>query len=126
MALQFHSIVQDTSDFDRSLCRYPIHKEVPSAPAMSSNVEGTEASRDLVPGFGPGNVGTVGKLADRQKQRVPIESRLTRAETLNCPPDDVGEIELRGGTKPNAPIPLGHEASYSAAAEMTFSESLVR
>jgi hypothetical protein len=126
VALQIHSIVQDASDFDGSSCGYPVHEEVPSATAVSSNVERAEASRDVISGFGSGNVGTASKLADRLKQRVPIESRLARAEILDGPSDDICEIELRGGTKPNAPIPLDHEASYSVAVEMIFSESLFK
>ncbi len=66
MALQFHSIVQDTSDFDRSPA-LPDTQEVPSAPVMSEQRGGYGGlGCSLVPGFGPGNVGTFGKLADRE------------------------------------------------------------
>jgi len=105
--------VEDAPDFDDSSWSYPVQKEVTSASTVSRNVESAEAPRDLVSGLGPGNVGTVGKFADRPNQCVPIESGLPRAKILSGPFEDIGKIELRRSAEANAPSRLDHEALFS-------------
>ncbi len=122
VALQIHAVVQNAHDLDDASCGYPVQKQVPSATAVSGNMKRAETSRNLVPAPGPGNVGTVGKLADGLEQYIPIKSRLVRSEILSASSDEICEIELRGGAEPNAPVALDHEAPYSAVLEMTLSE----
>jgi len=115
VALQVHIVVQDASDFDEPSWSYPVQEEVTSATTMSRNVERAEARHDLVSDLGPGNVGTVGKLADRLNKRIPIESGLPRAEILSRPFEDICEIELCRSAEANAPFPLDHEALFGCA-----------
>ena len=115
MALQIHAVMQDACDFDHSVSDNPVQEEVTSATTMSRNVERAEARHDLVSDLGPGNVGTVGKLADRLNKRVPIESGLPRAEILSRPFEDICEIELCRSAEANAPFPLDHEALFGCA-----------
>jgi len=95
---------------------------VPSATIMSRNVQCAQSPHDLVPGFGPGDVGAVGEFADRLNKCVPIESGLPCAEILGRPFKDICEIKLCCRTKANAPFPLGHEALFGCAGNDLFRE----
>ena len=72
VALHVHSVVQDSPDFDHPSGSYPVQKKVTSATTMSRDVERTKTLHDLVPGFGPTNLGTVCEFANRANERVPI------------------------------------------------------
>ena len=78
---------------------------------MPGDVEGAKAWHDLVPGSGASDLGTLGKFADRLKKRVPIDARLSYAEILGGPSENVGKVEFCGSAEANAPSPLGHERS---------------
>ena len=122
MALKIHCVVQDADDFDRRLGRYPVHEEVTSATSVSRNVERAQTRHDLISGLGAHDVGTFGKLADRLNERVAINSRLSGAEILGGPFEDIGKIELRGGAETNTPRLPGHGDDYFGAREIIFSE----
>jgi hypothetical protein len=67
-----HSAVQYSPDFDDSSGSYPVQQKVTSATTVSRDVERAKTPHDLVPGFGPTNLGTVGEFANRANERVPI------------------------------------------------------
>ncbi len=111
MALKVHSVVRDADDFDRPFGCYPIHQEVTSATSVSRDVERAEARHDLVSGLGARDVGTFDKFADRLNERVSINSRLSVAEILGGPFQDIRKIELCGSAETNTPFLLSHEAT---------------
>lgn len=111
MTLKVHSVVQDPYDFDRRFWGHPVHQEVTSAPPLSRNVDGTKTWHDLISGLGARNFGTIGKFANRLNERVPIDTRLSRAKILSGPFQDVRKVEFRGSAEANAPFPLGHRRS---------------
>jgi hypothetical protein len=86
--------VQDTADFNDPPVDDPIQEEVASTPAVQGNMESAKARPDLAARLRSGYIGTIRKFADRPNQRVPINPRLSRAEILGCPLEDVCEIEL--------------------------------
>jgi hypothetical protein len=106
---QIHLVVQDTTDFDDPAFDSPIQEEVTSRPTMPGNMECAEARHDLVARFRSRDVGTVGKLADRPNECVPIDPGLPRAEILSCPLQNVCEIEFGDSAKANAPPSFAHE-----------------
>lgn len=108
VALKVHAVVQDTDDLDRPFGCNLVHQEVTSATSMSCDVERAKAPHDLVAGPGPRNVRTVQKIGDRPNECVPIGSRLSRAEILSGPFQDIRKIELRGCAETNAPFLPGH------------------
>lgn len=75
-------------------------RDVPVARSMIS-------SRPLA----PRNVRTVRKFGDRLNERVPIDSRLSGAEILGGPFQDIRKIELCDSAETNTPFLLGHEAT---------------
>jgi hypothetical protein len=77
-----HSAVQYSPDFDDSSGSYPVQQKVTSATTVSRDVERAKTPHDLVPGFGPTNLGTVCEFANRANERVPIAPGLPRAEIL--------------------------------------------
>jgi hypothetical protein len=85
VALDVHSVVQDPTDFDNSSGSCPVQKKVTSAMAVPRDVERTKTLHDLVPGLGPGNLGTIGQFANGANERIPIAQRLPRAEILSGP-----------------------------------------
>ena len=95
-----------TSDIQRAF-----HEEVTSTATVPRNVERSKTGHDLVAGLRARNIGTVGKLADRQNERVAINTRLSRAKILGGPFEDVGEVEFGGGAEADAPSLLGHAGS---------------
>jgi hypothetical protein len=109
VALKVHSVVQDADNFDRRFGCNSVHQEVTSATSVSSDVERVKTPHDLV--SGPRNVRTVRKFADRPNERVPIDSRLSGAEILGGPFQDIRKIELCGSAETNTPFLPGHEAT---------------
>jgi hypothetical protein len=85
VALHVHSVVQDSPDFDDPSGSYPVQEKVTSATTVSRNMERAKTPHDLVPGFGPTNLGTNCEFANRANERVPIASGLPRAEILGGP-----------------------------------------
>src|SRR5204862_3758043 len=61
--------------------------------------------------LGAGDIGTLGEFANRPNKGVPIDARLSRAEILSGPFEDVGKVDFRRSAETNAPFPLGHEGS---------------
>ena len=122
MALQIHAVMQDACDFDHSVSDDPVQEEVTSTPAVSGNMQRTQAGIDLAAGFGPPHVGTVGEFTDRLDECLPIEAGLSRPETLRRPAEDVCEIEFCPNAEANAPFPLGHEISSGGAGNDLFGE----
>jgi hypothetical protein len=112
-----HSVVEDTHDLDRALGRDPVHQEMASPTAAPRNVERAKACHDLVPGPGARYTGTVGELANRLNQGVPIDARLSRTKILGAPFKDVGKIDFCGGAQPNAPSSLGHAALFGRSGD---------
>jgi len=100
--------VQDAYDFDRCVWDHPVHQEVTSAPTMSSNVDRAETWHDLISSFGPRDIGTFGKFANRLNERTVIDTRLLRAKILGGPFDDIRKVEFRGSAEADVPSPLGH------------------
>jgi hypothetical protein len=98
---------------------------VASATTVARNVERAKTRHDLVPELGPGNIRTVGKLADRLNKGVLIDSGLSRSEIINGPFEDICKIELCGGAEADAPSLLGH-GPYLTVLEMIFSERLLK
>ena len=111
MALKVHSVVEDARDFDRAVWRDPVHQKMAFATAAPRNVERAKACHDLVPGPGARNIGTVGKLANRLNEGIPIDPRLSRAKILCGPLEDVGKVDFRGRAETNAPSQFGHDGS---------------
>src|SRR5262249_32837217 len=95
-APKVHSVVEDADYFDRAVRRGPVHQEMTSATAAPGNMKRAKACHDLVPGAGARNIGTVGKLADRLNEGVPIHARLSRAKIFGGPFEDVGEVDFGG------------------------------
>jgi hypothetical protein len=121
VTLKVHSVVQDPYDFDRHFWGHSVHQEVTSAPTVSRYVDRAKTWHDLISSFGAGNIGTVGKFANRLNERILIDTRLSRAKILSGPFDDIRKVEFCGSAEADAPSRLGH-GSYPAALEMTFSE----
>jgi hypothetical protein len=71
VALKLPSVVEDADDFDRAVRRHSIHQDVASATAVPCNMERAKARQDLISSLGTGNIGTIGKLANRLNQRGP-------------------------------------------------------
>lgn len=111
MTLKVDSVVQDADNFDRRFGSNPVHQEVTSATSVSCDVERVKTLHDLVSGPGPRNVRTVHKFADRPNERVPTDSRLSVAEILGGPFQDIRKIELCGSAETNTPFLLRHEAT---------------
>jgi hypothetical protein len=111
VTLKVHSLVQDSYDFDRHSRGDPVHQEVTSAPTMPRDVERAKTRHDFPSGFGARNVGTVGKLANRLNQRVPIDTRLPRAKVLSGPFDDIRKVKFCSSAEADAPSSLGHGGS---------------
>jgi hypothetical protein len=108
---QIHSVVEDAHDFDRVGCRCSVHQKVASATPVSCNVERMKTGNDLVSGPGACDVGTAGKLVNRLNERVPIDTRLSRAKILSRPFEDVRKVEFCGCAETDAPSLLRHDAS---------------
>jgi hypothetical protein len=106
-----HSVVEDPHDFDRAVWRCPIHQEVTSATTPSRNVERAKTCDDLIPGLGTYDIGAVGEFTNRLNERVPIETRLSRAKILGSPFEDVGKVDFCDSAETNPPSALGHEDS---------------
>ena len=111
MALKVHSVVEDTHDFDRAVWRNSVHQEMASAATSSRNVERTKARHDLVPDLVACGIGPASEFANRAKERVPIDARLSRAKILCGPFEDVGKVDFCGSAEANAPSPPGHKGS---------------
>ncbi len=92
---------------------------------MSRNVERAKTRHDLVSGPGAYGIGTVGKFANRLNERVAIDARLSRAEILSGPFQDVRKVDFCSSAETDAPTLPGHKG-YSAVPEMTFSERSLR
>ena len=103
--------MQDAHNFDSAARRGTVHQEMASATAAPHNVKRAKTRRDLVPGPGARNVGTLGKLTNRLNKGVPIDVRLSCAIILGGPFEDVGKVEFRGSAQTNAPSPIGHDGS---------------
>lgn len=82
-----------------------------SATSVSRDVKRVKTPHDLVSAPGPRNVRTARKFGDRLNERVPIDSRLSGAEILGGPFQDIRKIELCGTAETNTPSLLGHEAT---------------
>src|SRR5262249_46409786 len=89
VALQVHSVVKDAQDFDGALCCCPVHQKMAPTTPVARNVERTKTRHDFVTGLGACDIGSVGKLANRLNERVPIDTRLPRAKILSRPFEDV-------------------------------------
>jgi hypothetical protein len=111
VAVKIHSLVEDTHDLDRASWPGPVHQKVTSAPAVPRNVDRPKPWHNLASGLGPRDVGTVSKLVNRLNERVPVNTRLSRAEFLGGPAKDVRKVELCGGAEAHAPAPPGHDGS---------------
>ncbi|MGY4504818.1 hypothetical protein ACVWYH_008775 [Bradyrhizobium sp. GM24.11] len=111
VALKVHSVVQNANNFDGRFGCNPVHQEVTSAPSVSRDVERAQTPHDLVAGPGSRNVRTVREFGDRLNERVPIDSRLSGAEILGGPFQDIRKIELCGSAETNTPFLLGHEVT---------------
>ena len=88
---------------------------------MSCNVDRTKTPHDLIARPGARNIGTFGKFADRPNERLLTGARLSHADIVSGPFDDIRKVEFRGCAEANEPFPLGHLRIYSTALEMTFS-----
>lgn len=108
MPRKVHSVVQDADNLDGRFGCNSVHQEVTSATSVSRDVERVKTPHDLVAGPRPRNVRTVRKFGDRLNERVPINSRLSGAEILSAPFQDVRKIELCGSAETDAPFLLGH------------------
>jgi hypothetical protein len=80
--------------FDRAVWRYSVHQEVASTTTLPRNVERPKTRYDLVSGLGAGDIGTVGKFADRLNHDVAVDTRLSRAKILSGPFEDIREVQI--------------------------------
>jgi hypothetical protein len=87
---------------------------------MASNMQRAKAGHDIVADPGASSIRTIGELCDRLKQRIPIDSRLIRAEIFRGLPEDIHEVELGGGAQPDAPFPPGHRCSFGRVGDNFF------
>jgi len=125
LAPKVHPVVKDADDLDEAIRPCAVHEEVTPTPAMPRNVERAKTGDDLVAGVRAWNIGTVGKLADRLNERVPIRARLSDAKILGGPSEDVREVEFGLRAEADTPAPLGR-GLYSADREATLSERSFR
>ena len=100
--------MQDSYDFDRCFWRHPVHQEVTPTPTASCNVDRAKTRHNLISCLGARDVGTFGKFPDRLNQRILIDTRLSRAEILSGPFDDIGKVEFCCSAEADTPFPLGH------------------
>ena len=117
VSLKIYPFVEDTHDFDHAVWCCPIHQEVTSAAPPPRNVERAKTCHDLVPGLGAYDIWAVGEFTDRVDERVPINTRLTRAKILSGPFEDVGEVDFCGRAESNLPSPLGHETLFGCSGD---------
>lgn len=112
MASKVHPIVEDSHDFNRA-GPHSIHQEMTCVSAAPCDMERPKAGHDVVPRRRARNVRANREVADRVDESVPVETRLLRAEILDSPFEDVGEIDLCGGTETNSPFSLSHQGALS-------------
>jgi hypothetical protein len=110
--------VQDAQDLDR-LVLCAIHQKVTPATAAARNVDGPKPAQDFVPRLRSDDIGSLGELRDRLQQGITISPGLSGAEILGRPFEDIGEIDLGGGAKPNTLCRLGHAADYFVGPAIT-------
>jgi hypothetical protein len=113
--LQFHLIVQDSTNLDDVLVADAVEEEVTTAPTAPGDVQCPEARHDIVAGLRPCYARVIRKLAHRLKQRIPIGPGLPRAKILGRPLDYVCEFEFSDGAETNMPLFLGHQPSFAGA-----------
>jgi hypothetical protein len=94
VTLKVHSVVEDAYDFDRTSLADPVHQEVASTTTVSRNMQCAKTRHDLVSSPRANNIGTVGEFANRLNDRVPIDTRLSRAEILSGPFEDIRKVEF--------------------------------
>jgi hypothetical protein len=66
-----HSAVQASPDFDDSSGSYPVQQKVTSATTVSRDVERAKTPHDLVPGFGPTNLGDRWRVRQSRERASP-------------------------------------------------------
>ncbi len=89
-----------------SATRY-IRKWLPRRPWRATWMR-AKTTDDFIPGLGAHNIRTGGKFTNRLEERIPIDTRLLRAELLRGPFDDICEIKLCGSSEANEPLLRDH------------------
>jgi hypothetical protein len=106
MARQLHSVVEYPYDLDHVPMRGTVQNQMPPAPALPRDMQGSKVGEDFVAGDTSENVRSIAERGKRVKQRGSVHVCLERAESLSCVFQDAGEIFLGLSTKANPPTCL--------------------
>jgi len=92
MATRLHAIVQDPQYLDFEIGGGAIQKEMPPAASASRDKQSAKSRQDVVPDFGPEDIGAGREFAHGQEKRPAISTCASRAEPFCCPAQNAGEI----------------------------------
>jgi len=112
MATRLHAIVQDPQYLDFQIGGGAIQKEMPPAAFASRDKQSAKSRQDVVPDFGPEDIGAGREFAHGQEKRPAISTCASRAEPFCCPAQNASEISLGLGAQPRAPPPSRHVLCY--------------